>query len=99
MNPNPGKQEGRSEIKSRGFQDLEMWQLAHRWVLEIYKLTEAFPKQELFGLTSQLRRAAVSVPANIAEGYRKKGNGRQSQILQHIARIAGRMSLLFNPYA
>ncbi len=73
MNPNPDKQEGRWETKSRGFQDLGMWQLAHRWVLEIYKLTEAFPKHELFGLTSQLRRAAVSVPANIAEGYRKKG--------------------------
>ncbi len=58
---------------SRGFQDLEMWQFAHRWVLGIYRMTESFPKHELFGLTSQLRRAAVSVPANIAEGYRKKG--------------------------
>ncbi len=60
-------------MKARSFQDLEMWQLAHAWVLKIYKLTEAFPKHELFGLTSQLRRAAVSVPANIAEGFRKKG--------------------------
>jgi four helix bundle protein len=62
-----------SVVKTRGFQDLEMWKLAHNWVLQIYKLTESFPKHELFGLTSQLRRAAVSIPANIAEGYRKKG--------------------------
>ena len=59
-------------LKARSFQDLEMWQLAHAWVLQVYKLTECFPKHELFGLTSQLRRAAVSVPANIAEGFRKR---------------------------
>lgn len=57
---------------ARSFQDLEMWQLAHAWVLKIYKVTESFPRHEMFGLTSQLRRAAVSVPANIAEGFRKK---------------------------
>jgi four helix bundle protein len=66
MNEDMGKE------KSRSFQDLEMWKLAHDWVLQIYKLTESFPKQEMFGLTAQLRRAAVSIPANIAEGYRKK---------------------------
>lgn len=62
-------------MKARRFQDLEMWQLAHAWVLKIYKLTESFPRHEMFGLTSQLRRAAVSVPANIAEGFRKRGAG------------------------
>lgn len=49
-----------------------MWQKAHQFVLKVYALTEKFPKSELFGLTSQLRRAAVSIAANIAEGYAKR---------------------------
>lgn len=53
------------------FKDLDIWQDAHKTVLKIYKQTESFPKSEMFGLTSQYRRAAVSVPANIAEGFRK----------------------------
>jgi len=56
---------------ARSFEDIGIWQKAHQFVLEVYKMTEAFPKHELFGLTSQLRRAAVSVPANFAEGFRK----------------------------
>ena len=59
--------------RSRSFEDVELWKKAHAWVLEIYRFTETFPKHELFGLTSQLRRAAVSVPGNFAEGFKKTG--------------------------
>ena len=58
--------------KVRNFTDAAVWQKAHRWVLAIYRLTDNFPRQEMFGLTSQLRRAAISVPANFAEGYKKR---------------------------
>ena len=54
------------------FENLQVYQKAHRWVLEVYKLTRRFPKEELFVLTAQLRRAAISVPSNICEGYRKR---------------------------
>lgn len=55
--------------KIKNFYDLEVWKQAHRLSLEIYKLTKNFPRDELFGITSQLRRAATSVSANIAEGF------------------------------
>ncbi len=55
------------------FQDLLVWQKAHAFVLEIYKLTSAFPKHETYALSQQMRRAAVSIPANIAEGFRRRG--------------------------
>ena len=57
---------------ARSFKELIVWQKAHQFVLEIYRLTKNFPSEEKFGLTSQIRRAAVSVPANIAEGFPKK---------------------------
>ena len=60
-------------MSARTFEEVEVWKKAHAWVLNVYRLTESFPKQELFGLTSQLRRAAVSVPANFAEGFKKRG--------------------------
>lgn len=59
--------------KTNSFIDLVMWQKSHDFVLESYKVTENYPKSELFGLVSQLRRAAISIPANIAEGYKRKG--------------------------
>ena len=59
--------------KAKRFQDLKVWQKSHQVVLEVYKLRRAFPDYELFGLTSQMRRAAVSIPANIAEGFKRKG--------------------------
>ncbi len=58
---------------AKTFQDLTVWQKAHRFVLEVYGLTSGFPKHEMFGLASQFRRAAVSIPANIAEGFKKRG--------------------------
>ena len=60
-------------FSSRTFEDVDVWKRAHRFVLDVYRLSESFPKQETFGLTSQLRRAAVSVPANFAEGFKKNG--------------------------
>ena len=57
------------------FEDLIVWQKSHDLVLKIYKITRSFPKEEMFGLTSQIRRAAVSVPANIAEGFKRTGKG------------------------
>ena len=60
------------EKPARTFQDLVVWRKAHQFVLTVYKLTQEFPKQETYGLVSQMRRAAVSIPANIAEGFRKR---------------------------
>lgn len=60
--------------KSCSFEDLLVWQKAHDFVLNTYKATNSFPKDEIFGLISQYRRAAVSIAANIAEGYGKKSN-------------------------
>jgi four helix bundle protein len=58
---------------ARSFRELIVWQKAHRFVLEVYRFTRGFPSDEKFGLTSQIHRAAVSVPANIAEGFPKRG--------------------------
>ena len=60
-------------MKAKKFEDLVVWQKSHKLVLKIYRLTQTFPRNELFGLVSQIRRSAVSVPANIAEGFRRKG--------------------------
>lgn len=57
---------------AKTFRDLIVWQKAHEFVLEVYKYTDFLPKGEIFGLTSQLRRAAVSIPANIVEGFKKQ---------------------------
>ena len=57
----------------RSFQDLKVWQEAHRFVLQIYNVTKNFPNDERFGLISQMRRASVSIPANIAEGFHRRG--------------------------
>ena len=58
--------------KSQSFRDVLVRQKAHAFTLAVYRATEAFPKHEMFALTSQLRRAAASVPANFVEGFRKR---------------------------
>jgi four helix bundle protein len=57
----------------RHFRQLEAWQEAHKLVLVVYQVTKGFPGDERFGLISQMRRAVVSVPANIAEGFKRRG--------------------------
>jgi len=59
--------------KAKKFTDLIVWQKVHQFVLSVYRFTSTFPKSEIYGLTSQLRRAAVSIAANIAEGFKKAG--------------------------
>jgi four helix bundle protein len=54
------------------FQDLIVWQKAHQFVLSVYKLSDNFPNKEIYGLISQIRRAAISIAANIVEGFKKK---------------------------
>jgi four helix bundle protein len=66
---------------AKTFQDLIVWQKAHRFVLDAYKMTNTFPKSELYGLTSQLRRSAVSIPANIAEGFKKSGKADKARFM------------------
>jgi len=57
---------------AKTFEDLLVWQKAHSFVLVVYRATAAFPKSEIYGLSTQFRRAAVSIAANIAEGFRKR---------------------------
>lgn len=63
------------------FTDLKVWQRAHALVLEIYRISAGFPPDERFGLTSQLRRAITSVPANLAEGSRRQGRQEYARFL------------------
>jgi four helix bundle protein len=67
--------------KSKRFTDLTVWQKAHAFVLSIYRLSSSFPKSEIYGLTSQLRRAAVSIPANIAEGFKKRSSAEKVRFM------------------
>jgi len=56
----------------KNYRDLKVWQKSYRLCLDLYRITKKFPKEERYGLTSQIRRAAVSIPSNIAEGYGRK---------------------------
>jgi four helix bundle protein len=66
---------------AKHFQELVVWQKAHELVLAVYRLTKEFPKEETYGLISQFRRSAVSVPANIAEGFKKRGRNDKARFL------------------
>lgn len=59
--------------KVKTFRDLKVWQKAHALVLNVYKITQYFPKEEKFGLVAQLRRSASSIPTNVIEGHKRKG--------------------------
>jgi four helix bundle protein len=59
-------------MKTSSFKDLIVWQKAYKLVLEIYRITKDFPKSEIYGLSQQMRRSAVSIPSNISEGYGRK---------------------------
>jgi four helix bundle protein len=66
---------------AKDFRDLIAWRKAHEFTLAIYRLTKAFPKEETYGLSSQMRRAAVSIAANIAEGFVKRGKADKARFL------------------
>ena len=66
----------------RNFRDLVVWQRSHRFALALYRATERFPKGEVFGLTSQIRRAGSSVPTNLAEGCGRWGDGDMGRFVQ-----------------
>jgi four helix bundle protein len=75
----------------KDFRDLQVWHKAHLLALDSYKATSGFPKQEMFGMTSQIRRAAVSIAANIAEGCGKRGNGEFQRFLNIAAGSASEL--------
>src|ERR1700736_6839542 len=66
---------------AKTFKDLVVWQKAHQFVLATYSLTASFPRREIYCLTSQMRRAAISIPANIAEGFKKRGGNNKIRFL------------------
>jgi len=66
---------------ARTFEDLLVWQKSHALVLDIYRHSARFPRSEIYGLTSQMRRAAISIPANIAEGFKKRGKADKARFM------------------
>ena len=66
---------------AKTFQDLLVWQKAHALTLAVYRYSAGFPKSEMYGLCAQIRRAAVSVPANIAEGFKRRSKGEKARFL------------------
>jgi four helix bundle protein len=79
---NNKKSKTKQERRMKDFRELKVWQKSHELTLLMYRMTESFPKTELFGLTSQIRRCSASVPANIAEGCGRLGNSELHRFLQ-----------------
>ncbi|MBL7842375.1 MAG: four helix bundle protein [Cyclobacteriaceae bacterium] len=73
--------QGEHREPAKSFRDLIVWQKSHQLALAIYKASSSFPKEEIFGLTSQIRRSSVSVAANIAEAFKKRSNKDKVRIL------------------
>jgi four helix bundle protein len=73
---------GDEEDGMRDFRELKVWQKAHQLVLRVYPATSTFPASEAFGITAQMRKAAVSIPANIAEGCGRKGDPELARFMQ-----------------
>lgn len=67
----------------QNFRDLRVWQKAHSFVLSLYRVTKSFPREEIYGLTAQIRRAAVSIPSNIAEGCARGSDADFARFLQN----------------
>ena len=68
-------------MKIKSYKDLDIWKRSIKLVEDIYRVTKSFPREELYGLTSQIRRAAVSIPSNIAEGFTRFHNKEYKQFL------------------
>jgi four helix bundle protein len=66
----------------RDFRELRVWEKGHRLTLAVYKTMATFPREELYGLTSQIRRSCASIPANIAEGYGRSGDAELARFLR-----------------
>lgn len=66
----------------KSYKDLVVWQKSFELVKSVYKLTENFPKEEIYGITSQIRRSSVSIPSNIAEGYSRKSRQEYTQFVR-----------------
>jgi len=67
--------------KAKSFKDLQVWQKAHQFVLNVYRYTYGFPKEEMFVLTSQFKKSAISIPANIVEGFKKRGKADKARFM------------------
>jgi four helix bundle protein len=85
----------KGDAAMKNFRDLQVWEKAHSLTLASYKVTNEFPKQEMYGMSSQIRRCAASIPANIAEGCGKRGNGEFQRYLNIAAGSASELEYHF----